>query len=340
MADPVVNSVSNSDSRADSGSDSRTDYGSTRVAVLCGGVGAARFLSGLVQVVAPANITAVVNVADDLVLHGLHISPDIDTIVYTLAGANSVERGWGLEGESWQAMEMLGRYGGDDWFSLGDRDLGTHLYRTQQLQTGSTLADVTAAIARAWGLDLRLLPVTNDPVRTMLTTIDLGEIGFQEYFVRLQHSVPVTAVRFAGAENAQPAPGVTEALTGADVVVIAPSNPVISIDPILAVPGVRDALRGRTESVVAISPIVAGKALKGPADRLLAELGRDASVEAVGRWYAGLIGTLLIDSVDADLAEKIEAKGPTVISTDTIMSRPGVAANLARRALTAALAQR
>lgn len=305
------------------------------VAVLCGGVGAARFLRGLVEVVAPSAITAVVNVADDVTLHGLRISPDIDTIVYTLAGAHSVERGWGLDGETWQAMDMLGRYGGQDWFSLGDRDLGTHLFRTDELNRGRSLSEVTADIVRAWDLELTLLPVTNDRLRTMITTVDEGEIGFQEYFVRRRHDVAVTAVRFDGAAEARPAPGVLEALSISDVVVIAPSNPVVSIDPILAVPGVRDALAARSGTVVAISPIVGGRALKGPADRLLVELGRQASVEAVGRWYTGIASVLVIDEIDAEQTEKLEGQGMRVVVTDTIMARPGVAASLALAALNA-----
>ncbi|MBK5223753.1 MAG: 2-phospho-L-lactate transferase, partial [Acidimicrobiia bacterium] len=237
------------------------------VAVLAGGVGAARFLGGLVDVVEPPDITVVANVADDIELHGLRISPDLDTVTYTLAGATDAERGWGLAGETWQAMEGLRRYGGVDWFNLGDRDLGTHLYRTQRLADGATLTEVTGEIARAWGLALRLLPVTEDPVRTMVTVVDEGEIGFQEYFVRRHHDVAVTAVRFAGITAAAPAPGVLDALGSADVVVIAPSNPIVSIGPVIAVPGVRDAVAARRDHVVAISPIVGGKALKGPADR-------------------------------------------------------------------------
>ncbi len=307
------------------------------VAVLCGGVGAARFLSGLVQVVDPSSITAIVNVADDVTLHGLRVSPDIDTIIYTLAGAHSVERGWGLDGESWQAMEMLGRYGGRDWFSLGDRDLGTHLFRTDELNRGRPLSDITAAMARAWELELAIVPVTDDRLRTMITTVDEGEIGFQEYFVRRRHDVAVTAVRFDGAAQARPAPGVLDALAGADVVVIAPSNPVVSIDPILAVPGVRTALAARSESVAAVSPIVGGRALKGPADRLLVELGRQASVEAVGQWYSDIASTLVIDTVDADHADKLEGPGMNVVVTDTIMAKPGVAASLARATIDAVL---
>jgi LPPG:FO 2-phospho-L-lactate transferase len=198
-----------------------------RVAVLCGGVGAARFLAGLLQVVEPTDVTAIVNTGDDVILHGLHISPDLDTVTYTLAGATDAERGWGLAGETWQAMEGLRRYGGVDWFNLGDRDLATHLYRTHRLSEGAGLAEVTAEIASAWGLSLQVLPVTEDPLRTMVTVADEGEIGFQEYFVRRQHSVAVTSVRFAGADDARPGPGVLDALSDADVVVIAPSNPVV-----------------------------------------------------------------------------------------------------------------
>ncbi len=315
----------------------RTSEGGPSIAVLCGGVGAARFLNGLVQVVEPSAITAVVNVADDVILHGLRISPDIDTIVYTLAGAHSVDRGWGLEGESWQAMEMLGRYGGRDWFSLGDRDLGTHLFRTDELDKGRSLSEVTASIARAWDLELTILPVTDDPLRTMITTVDEGEIGFQEYFVRRRHDVAVTAVRFDGAADARPAPGVLETPASSDVVVIAPSNPVVSIDPILAVPGVRSALEARSDSVVAISPIVGGRALKGPADRLLVELGRQASVEAVGQWYADIASVLVIDAVDVEHVDKLEGRGTRVVVTDTIMARPGVAPSLARAAIGAIL---
>ncbi|HKH24251.1 MAG TPA: 2-phospho-L-lactate transferase CofD family protein, partial [Acidimicrobiales bacterium] len=206
------------------------------VAVLAGGVGAARLLAGLVLHVPPETVTAVVNTGDDMVLHGLHISPDVDTIVYTVAGAIDTDRGWGLADESWQAMEVLGRYGGQDWFNLGDRDLGTHLYRTQRLSEGASLTEVTGEIAAAWGLGCRVLPVTEQPLRTMLTIEGGDEIAFQDYFVRRRHAVAVESVRLAGADEARPAPGVLEALAGADTVVIAPSNPIVSIGPVLAVP--------------------------------------------------------------------------------------------------------
>jgi LPPG:FO 2-phospho-L-lactate transferase len=303
----------------------------TGVAVLCGGVGAARLLTGLVEVVPGDRLTAIVNVGDDLDLHGLHISPDLDTIVYTLAGAISREQGWGLEGETWQAMEHLSRYGGDDWFSLGDRDLATHLYRTGRLRRGEPLHAITADIARAWGLDLAVVPVTDDRLRTMVTLAegDEPEVGFQEYFVGRGHGVPVRAVRFDGAALARPAPGVLDALETADRIVIAPSNPAVSIDPVLAVPGVGDLLRRRRSSVVTVSPIVGGKALKGPADRLLRELGREASVVGVAEWYRDVTGTLVIDEVDAEMAPDVRAAGVTPVVAPTVMSQPGVANRLA-----------
>jgi len=300
------------------------------VAVVCGGVGAARLLVAVRRVAPADGIVAIANVGDDLELHGLHISPDLDTITYTTAGAVSQERGWGLEGETWQAMDMVGRYGGVSWFNLGDRDLGTHLYRTHRLAQGATLSEVTAEIITAWGLDFRLLPVTDDRLRTMVTTVDEGEISFQEYFVRRHHDVAVTAVRFDGAEATRPAPGVLEALATAERIVVAPSNPAVSIDPVLAVPGVRAALAERRDEVVAVSPIIGGRALKGPADRLLAELGYPASAEGVAKWYADVVGTLVIDTVDAGLRPAIEALGLKVIVMDTIMADPGVADALAR----------
>ncbi|MCB0989011.1 MAG: 2-phospho-L-lactate transferase [Microthrixaceae bacterium] len=294
-------------------------------------------LAALTQVVPPERITAVANVGDDLVLHGLHISPDLDTVTYTLAGQINPETGWGLAGETWQAMETLGRYGGVDWFNLGDRDLGTHLYRTHRLQQGASLTEVTGEIVRAWDLGLRLLPVTDDRLRTMVTLgegPDAGrEITFQEYFVQRRHSVAVSAVRFDGASNATPAPDVLTAIDEAMRVVIAPSNPVVSIDPVLAVPGVRDAVTAARQRTVAVSPIVAGAALKGPADRLLHELGHDASVVGVARLYAPLARTLVIDEADADLADAVADEGIEPLVTRTIMSEPGVAVSLARAVL-------
>ena len=308
------------------------------VAVISGGVGAARFLRGLVSVVDPATVTAVVNVADDLELHGLRISPDLDTVTYTLAEEINPETGWGLRDESWQAMATVERYGGISWFGLGDRDLGTHLYRTQRMADGATLSEVTVEIARAWGLDLTLLPVTDDRLRTMVTLDGPGEdagreVSFQEYFVQRRHSVPVRSVRFDGAEAAAPAPGVLDALEEASTVIIAPSNPIVSIDPVLAVPGVRAALEARRDEVVAVSPIVAGSALKGPADRLLRELGHQATVTGIARLYAPFAATLVIDEADAALAGLVEAEGISAVVTSTVMSTPDAAAALAETVL-------
>jgi len=299
------------------------------ITTLAGGVGAARLLAGLVQVVDPSELVAVVNTGDDLVLHGLEISPDLDTVTYTLAGAIDPERGWGLAGETWQAMETLRRYGGEAWFNLGDRDLGTHLYRTARRRAGATLSEVTAEIAGAWGLGLRLLPVTDDLLRTQVT-VDEGEISFQDYFVGRQHAVAVRSVRFEGAEQARPAPGVLDAIREAEQVVIAPSNPIVSIGPLLAVPGVRDAVVARRADVVAVSPIVAGAALKGPADRLLVELGHESSVVGVARLYAELAATLVVDTADADLAGAVEAEGLRCVVAPTVMSSPDAAAALGR----------
>jgi LPPG:FO 2-phospho-L-lactate transferase len=304
---------------------------------LCGGVGAARMLSGLVRVVPPHSITAIVNVGDDTVLHGLHISPDLDTITYTLAGMDNRETGWGVVGESWTVMEELTRLGGESWFRLGDRDLATHLFRTERLQAGDSLSEVTASIAARRQIDVRLLPVTDDPVRTMLTLAEKTELGdpgtevsFQDYFVRLHHDVRVTAVRFAGAERARPTPAVADALASAGRIVVCPSNPIVSIGPLLAVPGVRDALVDRRDDIVAVSPIVAGSALKGPADRLMAELGTEPSVVGVARLYAPWVRTLVIDEADRALAGAVEAEGVRCVVVPTVMDSPDSAAALAR----------
>jgi LPPG:FO 2-phospho-L-lactate transferase len=311
---------------------------------LCGGVGAARMLSGLVRVVPPDDITAIVNVGDDMVLHGLHISPDLDTVTYTLAGMDNRDAGWGVAGESWAVMDELGRLGGEDWFRLGDRDLATHLFRTGRLRGGETLSSVTAELCRRRGIAVRLLPVTDDPLRTRVTLAEassLGpagtEVGFQDYFVRLHHDVAVNGVRFEGAGSARPSQGVTESLEQADTIVVCPSNPVISIGPVLAVPGVREILATRRARVVAVSPIIAGAALRGPADRLMAELGTEASVVGVARLYAPWAGTLVVDTADAERAADVEAEGVRCIVTPTVMSSPERAAELARVVVDAAV---
>jgi LPPG:FO 2-phospho-L-lactate transferase len=299
------------------------------IAVLAGGVGAARYLQGLLSVVDPASVTAVVNTGDDVWMHGLRVCPDLDTCTYTLAGANDAERGWGLAGETWQAMASLRRYdAGRAWFNLGDLDIGTHLFRTGRLAEGAPLSAVTAEIAAAWGLGLRLLPMTDDRVETRVV-VGGDEIGFQEYFVRLRHDVAVSAVRFDGIETAKPAPGLLDLLATAERIVVAPSNPIVSIGPVLAVGGVGDALTGRRDDVVAVSPIVAGAALKGPADRMLAELGHEPSVAGVARLYAGVAGTLVVDEQDAGRAAEVEAAGMRCVVAPTVMSSPAVAAALA-----------
>jgi LPPG:FO 2-phospho-L-lactate transferase len=303
------------------------------IAVLAGGVGAARFLQGLVRVVDPADITVIVNTGDDTNLHGLHISPDLDTVTYTLAGASNSETGWGLAGESFRAMSALGRYGGATWFNLGDLDLGTHLFRTGQLRAGATLSEVTAAITAAWGIELRILPMSDDPVRTTVE-LSTGEVvEFQEYFVRLRHEVEIASIELRGIETARPAPGVLEALEEAEAIVLAPSNPVVSIGPILAVPGVRGVLERRRSAVVAISPIVAGEALKGPAARMLRELGHEQSALGVARLLSPVIGGFVLDEADADLAPGVESLGLSVRVEDTIMRDEVVTERLARAAL-------
>ena len=308
------------------------------ITVLAGGVGAARFLSGLMRVVPPDDITAIVNVGDDVVLHGLHIAPDLDTVTYTLAGAIDPERGWGLGGETWQALDMVRRYGGVGWFNLGDRDLGTHLYRTHRLREGAPLSTITREITRAWDITVDIRPVTDDRVETRVTVDDDGdetEIGFQEYFVKLRHAVPVRRVRFVGADDARPGPGILDAIGSADTVVIAPSNPIVSIGPLLAVPGVRAAVEAQRDHCVAVSPIVAGAALKGPADRMMTELGHESSVAGVARLYRSLAHTLVIDDADAANAASVRAAGMNALVCDTIMADPPRAGALARRVVDA-----
>jgi LPPG:FO 2-phospho-L-lactate transferase len=302
----------------------------TRVCALAGGVGAAKMLRGVMRVVDPADVTAIVNTGDDVELHGLHVSPDLDTITYTLAEAINPETGWGLAGETWQAMTALDRYRGLTWFRLGDKDLATHMYRTQRLRDGLGLTAVTAEITQAWDLGLRLLPATEDRLETRVTVEGEGEIGFQEYFVGRQHNVTVTSVRFAGADESRPGPGVIEAITDAEVVLICPSNPIVSIGPVLAVPRVRAAVEGRRAQSVAVSPIVAGAALKGPADRMLRELGHDASVVGVARLYRDLAATLVIDEADRDLAPAVEEAGMRCVVAPTVMRDAEDAAALAR----------
>lgn len=302
------------------------------ITVLSGGVGAARLLRILRADPHSRDLRAVVNVGDDLVLHGLTICPDLDTILYTLAGLNNDQTGWGLAGETWRVMDELGALGGESWFRLGDRDLATHLYRTQRLAAGATKTEVSAELARALGVDVALLPVTDDPVATVFDT-PAGRLSFQEYFVRRRHDVVVQGVEVVGAAGARATPATLAALAEARRIVIAPSNPIISIDPILQIPGIRDAIGRRRDDVVAVSPIVGGAALKGPADRLLRELGHDVSCVGVADFYGDLVGTWVIDEVDADHEGALRQRGYDVRVTTTVMGRADDDAALASAVL-------
>jgi LPPG:FO 2-phospho-L-lactate transferase len=307
------------------------------IVVLAGGVGAARFLKGLLRAMPAKEITVIVNVADDTVFHGLHISPDIDTVVYTTADAIDQQRGWGLGDESWKVMESLGRYepfGAVGWFNLGDRDLATHLWRTGRLHDGASLTQVTDELRQAWKLKFNLLPVSDDPIATMVMTPD-GELPFQEYFVRLRHNIEVKSIRFAGVESATASPWALDAIAQAEGIIIAPSNPLVSIAPVLAVDGIRSAVAKRRDRTIAISPIVGGTALKGPADRMMTDLGHGSSVEGVAALYADIISTLIIDDIDEDRASLVEATGVRALVTPTVMSVPGVSRSLALAALQA-----
>ncbi len=309
------------------------------IAALAGGVGAARFLRGLVRVVDPASVTVIVNTADDDRFHGLNVSPDLDTVTYTLAGAEHPEQGWGLAGETFTAMDALDRYGADTWFRLGDHDLATHLYRTRRLDEGATLTEVTAEITAAWGVVPRVVPMSDDRVATRVTVRrpsgEIEVLSMQEWFVRERANPPVVAVDFAGASTASPGPDVLRAIEDAETILVCPSNPVISIGPILAVPGIREALIGRRERVVGVSPIIAGAPVKGPADRLMDPLGIEVSCVGVARAYAEFCGTLVIDSGDAMRAAEVEAAGMRVVVADTLMRDARVAAALAQHTLNA-----
>jgi LPPG:FO 2-phospho-L-lactate transferase len=314
------------------------------MAALAGGVGAARFLRGLVQVVPPEDVTVVVNTGDDDWFHGLLVCPDLDSVTYTLAGAENPDTGWGLAGETFATMDALERFGAPTWFRLGDRDLATHLYRTQRLREGgATLSQVAAELAAAWGVRARLVPMSDDRVATRIDArmgAGTGEEGvtelrMQEWFVQHRSEPPVVAVRFDGAASAVPAPGVLDALDDAETILVCPSNPVISIGPILAVPGIRDALIRRRDRVVGVSPIIAGAPVKGPADRLMGPLGIEVSCVGVARAYADFCGTLVIDAGDADRAAEVEAQGVRAVVADTLMRDARVAAALARHTLDA-----
>ena len=305
------------------------------IVVLAGGVGAARFLEGLVQVAPPADVTAIVNTGDDFELHGLYIAPDLDIVTCTLAGLIDTAQGWGIAGDTLECMAWLGKLGAPDWFALGDRDLALHIRRSALLRAGHTLAEVAEQFRRALGVAVRILPMSNQPVPTHVIT-SAGELHFEEYFVQRRAQDKVLGVRFVDVEQAQPAPGVLEAIRDAEAVLIAPSNPIVSVGTILAVPGVREALRETRAPVAAVSPIVGGAAIKGPAAPLMRALGYEVSARGVAQCYRGLADTLVIDNMDAALADDIRALGMDVVVTDTIMRGPAEKGALAHVALDAA----
>lgn len=291
-------------------------------------MGAARFLRGLCSLLDPARLTIIGNTADDDTFFGLHVSPDLDTVTYTLAGRSGAH-GWGLAGDGFNTLEALGRYYADTWFQLGDRDLATHIYRTEQLRRGRTLSQVTAAIAAAHGVRQRLLPMSDQPVRTKVTLTGVGTIAFQDYLVHRRGRGRVHAIRYAGTRRARPAPGVLTALRRADAIVLPPSNPFVSIGPILAVPGVRAALR-RHPRVAAVTPLVRGLPIKGPLDRMLRGLGHEVSAVGVARLYRDIVDVFVLDERDADLAPRIADLGMRAVVADTIMRTPARSQALAR----------
>lgn len=300
------------------------------ITVLSGGTGGAKFVQGLAAVVPARELTVIVNTGDDLTWWGLHVSPDLDSITYALAGILSRERGWGVEGDTFTCLETMLRMGAPAWFQLGDRDLATHLRRTELLREGRPLSEVTAEIAHNLGIDTRILPMSDERVETRVLTAE-GELSFQEYFVRERYQVAARGVRFADAERARPAPGVLKAIAEAEAVVIAPSNPITSIGPILAVPGIREALAQTAAPVAAISPIMGGAAVSGPAGELMKTQGLPVSIAGVARGYAGFLDLLIADELDSALGARVE--GIAVRYTNTLMKSEADKTTLARSVL-------
>jgi len=313
------------------------------ITVLAGGVGAARFLQGLLAVHRPSDITIISNVGDDAEFFGLHVSPDIDIVLYHLAGLSDEEQGFGVRGDTYNVLDAIARYGYDTWFRLGDRDLATCITRTDLLRRGRSLSEATAEIASALLVPARIIPATDDPLRTKIRT-DEGVLDFQDFFVRRRTEGHTREVIFEGAENAHPAPGVIDAIMDAGAIILTPSNPLVSIGPILSIPGIRDALCKTPAKVIAVSPIVGGKALKGPADRMLRDQGMEATAAAIAKLYEDFLDLLVIDNIDADLKARIERPadagggGVEVIVTDTIMDSMEKKAALARTVLKAVAA--
>ncbi len=289
-----------------------------RVTALAGGVGASKLLLGLYEVMDPGSLTIIVNTGDDITLHGLKISPDLDIVTYTLAGIVDSAKGWGIRRETFHALKRLAGYGRANWFNLGDRDLATHIHRTALLAAGKTLSEAADAIRLALGVTSRILPMSDDAVPTMIDSNE-GPLHFQEYLVKRRAEPVVKGIRFAGAESARPAPGVLDAIRDAERIIVCPSNPLISIGPILAIPGVREQLRAEKKKVFAVCPIVGGKSLKGPSDKMLAQLGHEATASGVAKLYADFTGTLIIDTADSALASTITALGMRVAILPTVM---------------------
>lgn len=308
------------------------------ILALSGGVGGAKLAAGLAAVLPPERLTIAVNTGDDFEHLGLTVCPDIDSVVYALAGLNDTARGWGVAGESWQAMAMLGRLGEADWFNLGDRDLGMHIARSWRLRGGETLSAVIARLARELGIGPAVVPMSDAPVRTQIETAEAGWIDFQDYFVRQQCRPVARAIRFQGTPGAPPSPGLAQALARPDLaaVIVCPSNPFLSVDPILAVDGVRAALAGLTVPRIAVSPLVGGKAIKGPLAKLLGELGRPCDNRAIAAHYKGLVDRLLIDECDAGDVEGLRQSGLSITITQTVMRNADDREKLARAALCAA----
>jgi len=322
--------------KIEGGDGSVEDLARLKVAALAGGVGAAKFLRGLIEIVPQENVSVIGNVGDDLTLYGLHISPDLDIVMYTLTGLVCREKGWGIEGDSFNCLNMLSRYGFDPWFKLGDMDLATHIYRTYLLKSGLTLSQATLELCKRLGLKVKLIPATDSYLRTIIISNE-GRLAFQEYFVKRRCEPKVLDVVFEGADRAEPAPGVLESLEEADVIVLCPSNPILSIGPILAVKAIRRLLRSFQKPIVAVSPIVAGRALKGPADKIMLELGLKPSALTVAELYRDFLKVFVVDVRDGDLKPEVEGLGIRVVLTDTIMSDLSKQTALARETLKAAL---
>ena len=305
------------------------------IVVLAGGVGAARFLQGLVQIVPQQQITVIGNTGDDRSFYGLHVSPDLDIVTYTLAGVVDETQGWGIRNDTYHTMQQLTFYGNEDWFQLGDRDLATHIHRTNLLRQGKTLSEVTDNIRQHFGLEIRLLPMTNNPIATHIRTPS-GLIHFEEYMVKRRSADEVQDVVFVGSETAKPAPGVLDAIKEAEAILIAPSNPIVSIGSILSIPGIHDALHEASGMVVAVSPIIGGAPIKGPADKLMRGLGIPVSAVGVARCYRDFLDVMVIDTQDAHLASDIEDLGIPTMVTNTIMSDMAAKKALAENMLQAA----